>query len=159
MYYCFISNSWRLLGFQMKLNCNTTLHWPCGSFTVPTFPFGMRQTDIVKLNLFLCGVTWYQVTSLLNHLWQKDYRPTAYFSSCWYTPFFFPLMSNCKLSHGGMNRQVLPLPHSLAFYSHIKCPEEHASHGFIPLSVQPKSQSNWNQLSTQRRNISSFMES
>lgn len=73
--------------------------------------------------------------------------------------FFLSQMSNCKLSHAWINCQVLPLSHSPTFYSHIKCPEEHTSHGFIPLCVQPKSQSNWSQLSTQRRNISSFMES
>ncbi len=132
-------------------------YWPCCSCTIPSFLGEMRQTDskvelVFEWSYLVSGdVCWIicdkRIIGLLAASPAVD------------THLFFPLMSNYKLSRGRINRQALPLPHSPTFCSHIKCPEEHTSHGFIPLCVQPKSQSNWSQLSTWSRNISSFMES
>lgn len=103
--------------------------WPSCSSSIPTFTGGRRHYCTIWQSWIcfcpeLLGVRWF----LLSHLWQKDFRPTGCFSSCWYT-LFFSLMSYCE--PGRLNRQALPPSYSPTFYSHIKCPKENASRGFI----------------------------
>lgn len=46
------------------------------------FPGKMKQTDVVKITLFLCALTYLVSSYLLSHQLQKDYRPSGCFSSC-----------------------------------------------------------------------------
>lgn len=95
-----------------------------------TYLYRWKETllhNMAKLNLFFSGVTWCQMIPAESSV-------TKGFQAYWLLlqlliHTFFSLMSYCE--PGRLNRQALPPSYSPTFYSHIKCPKENASRGFI----------------------------